>query len=188
MFCVIKYEKTVKTGKREWQLRKKQAKQQKRHSQNAEKPKALETPYFKIDLTPMQANFAALDDRMSNRLRCDYVTLAIFFAYLFRPCSRSTARGFILTAMWFYYRKPRPPKNGAYFFCRQTKGPILSCFTEITNLAEDDTPEFKKVRYTLHVLGALYPNPEKSVKENTEQLVERLKAGHPIAIYPEAPV
>lgn len=26
MFCVIKYEKTVKTGKREWQLRKKQAK------------------------------------------------------------------------------------------------------------------------------------------------------------------
>lgn len=80
--------------------------------------------------------------------------------------------------MWFYYRKPRPPKNGAYYFCRQTKGPILSCFTEITNLAEDDTPEFKKVRYTLHVLGVLYPNPEKSVKENTEQLVERLKAGH----------
>lgn len=68
----------MKTGKREWQLRKKQAKQQKRHSQNAEKPRALETPYFKIDLTPMQANFAALDDRMSNRLRCDYVTLAIF--------------------------------------------------------------------------------------------------------------
>lgn len=65
-------------------MRKKQAKQQKRHSQNAEKPKALETPYFKIDLTPMQANFAALDDRMSNRLRCDYVTLTIFFAYLFR--------------------------------------------------------------------------------------------------------
>ena len=26
----------------------------------------------------MQANFAALDDRMSNRLRCDYVTLTIF--------------------------------------------------------------------------------------------------------------
>ena len=26
----------------------------------------------------MQANFAALDDRMSNRLRCDYVTLTFF--------------------------------------------------------------------------------------------------------------
>lgn len=126
----------------------------------------------------MQANFAALDDRMSNRLRCDYVTLTIFFAYLFRPCSRSTARGFIFTAMWFYYRKPRPPKNGAYFFAAKLNVPILSCFTEITDLAEDDTPEFKKVRYTLHVLGVLYPNPEKSVKENTEQLVERLKAGH----------
>lgn len=32
----------------------------------------------------MQANFAALDDRMSNRLRCDYVTLTIFFR-LFIP-------------------------------------------------------------------------------------------------------
>lgn len=53
-------------------------------AQNAEKLKALETPYFKIDLTPMQANFAALDDRMSNRLRCDYFTLTIYFR-LFIP-------------------------------------------------------------------------------------------------------
>lgn len=75
--------------------------------------------------------------------------------------------------MWFYYRKPRPPKNGAYFFAAKLNVPILSCFTEITDLAEDDTPEFKKVRYTLHVLGVLYPNPEKSVKENTEQLAEQ---------------
>lgn len=75
--------------------------------------------------------------------------------------------------MWFNYRKPRPPKNGAYFFAAKLNVPILSCFTEITDLAEDDTPEFKKVQYTLHVLGVLYPNPEKSVKENTEQLAEQ---------------
>ncbi len=75
--------------------------------------------------------------------------------------------------MWFNYRKPRPPKNGAYFFAAKLNVPILSCFTEITDLAEDDTLEFKKVQYTLHVLGVLYPNPEKSVKENTEQLAEQ---------------
>ena len=44
---------------------------------NIEKLKALETENFKIELTPMRANFEALDDRMSNRLRCDYFTLTI---------------------------------------------------------------------------------------------------------------
>ena len=52
--------------------------------QNAAKLKALETDYFKIDLQTMQANFEALDDRMSNRLRCDYFTLTIYFR-LFIP-------------------------------------------------------------------------------------------------------
>ncbi len=51
---------------------------------NAKKLKALETDNFKIDLTPMKANFDALDDRMSNRLRCDYFTLTIYFR-LFIP-------------------------------------------------------------------------------------------------------
>lgn len=51
---------------------------------NKSKIKALETDNFKIDLTPMKANFEALDDRMSNRLRCDYFTLTIYFR-LFIP-------------------------------------------------------------------------------------------------------
>lgn len=51
---------------------------------NITKLKAMETGNFKIDLTPMEANFEALDDRMSNRLRCDYFTLTIYFR-LFIP-------------------------------------------------------------------------------------------------------
>lgn len=51
---------------------------------NIAKLKALETPNFQIELTPMKANFEALDDRMSNRLRCDYFTLTIYFR-LFIP-------------------------------------------------------------------------------------------------------
>lgn len=51
---------------------------------NIEKLKSLETENFKIELTPMKANFDALDDRMSNRLRCDYFTLTIYFR-LFIP-------------------------------------------------------------------------------------------------------
>lgn len=51
---------------------------------NTEKLKALETENFKIEITPMKANFESLDDRMSNRLRCDYFTLTIYFR-LFIP-------------------------------------------------------------------------------------------------------
>lgn len=51
---------------------------------NISKLKALETESFKIELMPMKANFEALDDRMSNRLRCDYFTLTIYFR-LFIP-------------------------------------------------------------------------------------------------------
>lgn len=72
--------------------------------------------------------------------------------------------------MWFHYRKPRPPKNGAYFYAAKLNVPIISCFVEMVDREEDDTPEFRKVRYILHVLDVLYPDPSKTVRENTESL------------------
>ncbi|MBQ8550131.1 MAG: 1-acyl-sn-glycerol-3-phosphate acyltransferase [Clostridia bacterium] len=75
--------------------------------------------------------------------------------------------------MWFNYRKPRPPKSGAYFFAAKLGVPIVSCFVEIVDLEQDDGKEFRKVKYILHVLDILYPDPEKSLKENTELLGER---------------
>lgn len=52
--------------------------------ENQKKLRALATENFAIDLIPMQADLGALDDRMSNRLRCDYFTLTIYFR-LFIP-------------------------------------------------------------------------------------------------------
>lgn len=75
--------------------------------------------------------------------------------------------------MWFNYRKPRPPKNGAYFYAAKLNVPILSCFVEIIDLNEDENPEFKKVKYKLHILGVLYPKEELSAKENTEYLANK---------------
>ena len=72
--------------------------------------------------------------------------------------------------MWFNYRKPRPSKNGAYFYAAKLNVPIISCFVEMTDLDEDETEEFKKVKYTLHILGVLYPDKNKTPKENTEEL------------------
>ncbi len=75
--------------------------------------------------------------------------------------------------MWFNYRKPRPPKGGAYFFAAKLNVPIISCFVEIVDTPKDDTPEFRQVKYILHVLDVLFPDAEKSVRENTEMLSER---------------
>lgn len=72
--------------------------------------------------------------------------------------------------MWFNYRKPRPPKNGAYFYAAKLNVPIVSCFVEIIDLNKDDNSEFKKVKYVLHILDVLYPDKNKTVRENTDYL------------------
>lgn len=51
---------------------------------NISRLQSLQTENFKIELMPIRANMEALDDRMSNRLRCDYFTLTIYFR-LFIP-------------------------------------------------------------------------------------------------------
>jgi len=72
--------------------------------------------------------------------------------------------------MWFNYRKPRPPKDGAYFYAAKLNVPIVSCFVEMVDMDEDDTKEFKKVKFILHILDVLYPDCEKSVRENVDAL------------------
>ena len=72
--------------------------------------------------------------------------------------------------MWFNYRKPRPPKNGAYFYAAKLNVTIVSCFVEIIDLNKDDNSEFKKVKYVLHILDVLYPDKNKTVRENTDYL------------------
>ncbi len=75
--------------------------------------------------------------------------------------------------LWYNYRKPRPPKNGAYFYAAKLGAPIISCFVEIVDTDEDDEGDFKKVKYVLHVLGVLRPDPEKTARENTEELASK---------------
>lgn len=52
--------------------------------ENMSKIKALAKPNFKIDFIEMKSGLEAITDRMSNRLRCDYFTLTIYFR-LFIP-------------------------------------------------------------------------------------------------------
>lgn len=46
--------------------------------------RSMETENFKIEFVPMEKGLESITDRMSNRLRCDYFTLTIFFR-LFIP-------------------------------------------------------------------------------------------------------
>ena len=72
--------------------------------------------------------------------------------------------------MWFNYRKPRPTLDGAYHYASKFGVPIISCFVEIIDLNEMDNESFRKVGYKIHVLGLLYPDKDKSIRENREEL------------------
>lgn len=68
--------------------------------------------------------------------------------------------------MWFNYRKPRPPKPGAYYYAARLGVPIISCFIEQQDMPRMDNDEFRKVRFVVHVLGVIRPRAELSVREN----------------------
>lgn len=75
--------------------------------------------------------------------------------------------------MWFNYKKPRTAKPGAYYYAAKFNVPIISCFVEIKNTNELETEEFYKVEYILHVLPPIYPDEEKSIKENSAIMMEQ---------------
>lgn len=52
--------------------------------ENIERLGSLQKEHFKVEFAPMKASMAAIEDTMSNRLRCDYFTLTIYFR-LFIP-------------------------------------------------------------------------------------------------------
>lgn len=74
--------------------------------------------------------------------------------------------------MWFNYRRPRPEKHGAFDFAAAANVPVIPCFTEMIDTGEPQkgTTEFTRVRYIFHVLKPIYPDPDKSVTDNSTAL------------------
>lgn len=75
--------------------------------------------------------------------------------------------------MWFNYRKPRPGKRGAYYYASKLGVPVISCFTEIRDIEGMDDDNFKNVQYTIHILDPLYPDPKKSDRQNSIEMVKK---------------
>lgn len=69
--------------------------------------------------------------------------------------------------MWFRYRKPRPCKRGAYYYAAKMNVPIIPCFVEMREKSSRNNEVFKKLKFTLHILPAIYPDPNQSVRENS---------------------
>jgi 1-acyl-sn-glycerol-3-phosphate acyltransferase len=74
--------------------------------------------------------------------------------------------------MWFNYRKPRPPKRGAYYYAAENLVPIISCFVEIHAIPRKENEEFYKTEYIMHVLKPIYPDSSKDVRENSLMMME----------------
>ncbi|MCD8125809.1 MAG: 1-acyl-sn-glycerol-3-phosphate acyltransferase [Lachnospiraceae bacterium] len=75
--------------------------------------------------------------------------------------------------MWFHYRKPRPPKRGAYYYAAVNHVPVVSCFVEIRDLPGKENDQFHKTCYVMHILPPVYPDPAQSDRENSEEMMEQ---------------
>ena len=69
--------------------------------------------------------------------------------------------------LWFNYRKPRPSKRGTFLFASQANVPVIPCFVEMQDSGKDDNGQFNLLNYTVHVLNPIYPDPDKSHKQNS---------------------
>jgi 1-acyl-sn-glycerol-3-phosphate acyltransferase len=94
-------------------------------------------------------------------------TLRLFEAALERILAKG---GLVLVypeqAMWWNYRKPRPPKAGAYHYAAKFEVPIIPCFVTMEDTDVPDGYGFPKQKYTIHVMPPLYPDPQKTNREN----------------------
>lgn len=75
--------------------------------------------------------------------------------------------------MWYNYRKPRPLKSGAYHLAAKFNVPVIPCFTEIRTRKDYDEDGFKKLKFILHIMKPIYPDPEKTLKQNKEEMQKK---------------
>ena len=75
-------------------------------------------------------------------------------------------------SMWWNYRKPKPLKEGAYFFAAKNNVPVLPCFITLrdTDLVGEDGYNIQE--YTVHVCKPIYPNKDLSHPENVKRMME----------------
>ena len=72
--------------------------------------------------------------------------------------------------MWWNYKKPRPLKLGAFRFAAKAGVPVVPFFITTEETDKKDGAGFPILAYTVHILPAILPDPEKNVRVNTEEM------------------
>ncbi len=75
--------------------------------------------------------------------------------------------------MWWNYRKPRPLTLGAFKFSVESNVPVLPIFITMNDSDKIGGDGFPIQEYTIHFLPAIYPDKNKSAKENMEMIKEK---------------
>lgn len=127
----------------------------------------------------------------------NYTNFPGFFGYLFRHCNTlplssnfETMKKFMKAvtvllergdkiliypeqAMWWNYKKPRPFKPGAFNFSAMNFVPVIPCFITMTDSDKISPDGSFFQEYTFHIMPAIYPDKNKTVKENAKFICEK---------------
>ena len=76
-------------------------------------------------------------------------------------------------SLWWNYKKPKPLKKGAFNMAAKNSVPVLPCFITMKDSDTLDPDGFPVQEYTVHVLPPIYPDKDKSVRENTEIMLNK---------------
>ena len=74
-------------------------------------------------------------------------------------------------SMWWNYRKPKPLKEGAYFFAAKNGVPVLPCFITMKDSDVMDDDGFYVQEYTIHIGKPIYPDETLSHRENVRNMM-----------------
>ncbi len=74
-------------------------------------------------------------------------------------------------SMWWNYRKPKPLKDGAYFFAAKNGVPVLPCFITMKDSDVMDDDGFYVQEYTIHIDKPIYPDETLSHRENVRNMM-----------------
>ena len=75
-------------------------------------------------------------------------------------------------SMWWNYRKPKPLKEGAYYFASKSNVPVLPMFITMQDSCIVGEDGFPTQEYTIHVCKPIYPDSSTPHKENVRKMME----------------
>ena len=76
--------------------------------------------------------------------------------------------------MWWNYRKPRPMQDGAFSLAIRNKTPIVPIFITMEDSAVLDPAGFFVQEYTMHILPAIYPDENLSLKDAKQEMKNKI--------------